>query len=301
MRRLAQRGMLLLPVALTLAVVGALAYTMTREGSMSLSSVDADYDTETARYLAEAGLNLVKWQNQKRGCGSEVGFGSFAFPEGAGKIGEISTGEIKRKSGGILEVSLTATTNRQAVHNLSAFRTTVYDRGDLKTATLNGPGGNDTSITRDTTVSLASRDWLELTDGRSHAVIKFTLPSELNNGSVVSAELKLTQQTSNSSQNPRSLAVHRLTRDWGPGATWSSPWSTPGGDYDPVAAASVNIAGDSEYTWRIDDLVQGWANGTVDNQGVLLKPNGLLDARFYSLDAGNSYEPKLVVRYYKRC
>lgn len=296
MSRHAQRGLLLLPVALMLAVVGTLAYAMTREGGMSVSAVDADYETETARYLAEAGLNLVKWQNEKRGCSSKVGFGSFQF--GGGKI---ETGTIERKGGGILEVSLTATTANGSVQALSAFRTPVYDRGDPKTATVNGSGGNDTSITLGTTVSLATRDRLELTDGRSHALIKFSLPGDLNGGAVISTDLKLTQQTSNSSQVPRSLAVHRVTRDWGPGATWTAPWSMPGGDYDPLPAATVSIAGDSEYIWHIDDLVQSWASGMAANQGVLLKPSGLLDARFYSLDAGNSYEPKLVLRYYKRC
>jgi hypothetical protein len=51
---------------------------------------------------------------------------------------------------------------------------------------------------------------------------------------------------------------------------------------------------------RIDGLVQGWASKIIDNQGLLLKPTGLLNARFRSLDASIN-KPKLVVRYFPRC
>jgi type II secretory pathway component PulK len=60
-----QRGLVLLPMTLALALVAVVAYGMTRDGAMNVSAVDAQFDTERARYLAEAGVNLVKWRNQQ--------------------------------------------------------------------------------------------------------------------------------------------------------------------------------------------------------------------------------------------
>ena len=57
-----QRGLVLLPVTLVLAIVGTLAYVMTRDGTMNVSTIDAQYETDRMRYLAEAGVNLLKFR-----------------------------------------------------------------------------------------------------------------------------------------------------------------------------------------------------------------------------------------------
>jgi hypothetical protein len=289
-----QRGILLLPVALTLAIVGALAYTMTREGSMDVSAVDARYDTEVARYLAEAGLNLAKWQNAMRGCGNDDGFGTVTLPGG-----QIVSDDVDSKNGGSnLSVSLTATTNRGAVHSFDDVVVPMVDLADVGEVTVSS--GSDTTI-RDGSTNLSGADYLETSDGKSHGVISFSLPSQVRNAAVISAILKLTQVDTKSTQPVRSLAVHRVTRDWSAGsATWTAPWSSPGGDYAPNPAATVDIAGNAQYSWRIDALVQDWTNKTSSNYGVLLKPSGLLDARFGSFERSGS-KPQLTVRYFPRC
>lgn len=290
-----ERGLVLLPVALTLAIVGAIAYSMTREGSMDVSGVDARYDIEVARYLAEAGVNLAKWQNQKRGCSSKIGFGTVSLPGGS-----IVSGLIDQKGKNTLIVSLNASTSRGAVHAVESLQMTTYDLTGGKDITLDAPGGSDTSITSGVSTSLAAIQYLETTDGKSHAVMKFPTGGPVDNSAIISAQLQLTQVDSKSTQSPRSLAVHRLLHDWGPGATWTSPWTSPGGDYTAVPEATVDIAGNATYTLRIDGLMQGWVDHSMDNQGLLLKPNGLLEARFASFDA-TANKPKLVVRYFSRC
>jgi hypothetical protein len=309
-----QRGILLLPVALTLAVIGTLAYSMTRDASMSVSNVDTEYDTEVARYLAEGGVHLVKWQNERLGCRSKIGFGTLELPrdvegfETNKSIGSITAGTIEN-DGKFLTVSLVAKTPALAWRPLpgqyavSERKLRMHDRSDPKEVTLNGPGGNDTSITKNVDSSQASLDYLELTDENSYALLKFSLPGAVDNASITSAQLTLTQFFSNSTQSERALGLHRVTRDWGPGVTWSSFLLPQGGDYAPTAAASITLdAGvdTREYTLRIDGLVQGWASKIIDNQGLLLKPSGLVNARFRSLDAASN-KPKLVVRYFPRC
>jgi hypothetical protein len=295
MKRRAERGFLLVPVALTLAIVGALAYTMTRAGSMSVSAVNAAYDTEVARYLAEAGANLAKWQNEKFGCAAPVSFGTVALPGG-----QVVAGVLKREGGGFLNISLTATTSLGAVHVLDGYRTMTHNPFKEDVVTIYGGGNNDSTITYGVGSGQGNSSYLEASDGKSHALVKFGLPGALSNAVTISAYLTLTQFESKSTQSPRSLSVHRITRDWSGGPTWDAPWTTPGGDYAPVPTATVPIAGNGDYTWRIDGLVDGWNKNTFDNQGVLFKPSGLLDAHFYSLDT-SSNRPKLVVRYYPHC
>jgi hypothetical protein len=60
---------------------------------------------------------------------------------------------------------------------------------------------------------------------------------------------------------------------------------------------------DWEY-WYIDDLVQGWVDGSIANHGVLLKDTDESIEKaykaFYSSDWGTAAQrPKLVVTYYE--
>lgn len=85
----------------------------------------------------------------------------------------------------------------------------------------------------------------------------------------------------------RNQEVHRITgaTDWtGTGVTWNTrngtlAWAAPGGDYDPTAtdtqpsgttagtAVSFNVLSDSTST----NIPQGWINGTIPNDGLLVK------------------------------
>lgn len=304
-----QRGILLLPVALTLAVIGTLAYTMTREGSMSVDGVDAEYETESARYLAEGAVHLVKWQNEKTSCYSETGFGTVKLMDGTTEIGTLETGTIDREGKNTLNITVSAKIPARsaglapAEYTISERKVAVHDRSDPTTLTLNGSGGNDTSIKDDVNTSLASSHELELRDGKSHALLRFTLPGDTDGATILSAQLKLVQSYTDSTQTG-TLSVHRVTRDWGPGATWTSPWAAQGGDHVEAAVARIDVSPVlKEFIVPLDGLVQAWANKTVDDgKGILLKSSGLPGARFHSLDASvTSNKPKLVVRYFPRC
>jgi len=301
MKRAHPRGMLLLPVALVLAVAGALAFAMTRDGGMSVAAVDAEYDTENARYLAEAGLALARWQNGKLGCSSNVGFGTVTLP--GGQI-VAQDSDIVRK-GNSINVSLSATTSRGAVNTLTSVTTRMHDASKVTQTTFGGGGGNDTFI-RVGSPNPGGTNLLEITDGQSSALLRFPLPGGMNNAIVLKAELQMTQTDSLSTQSPRSLSVYRVTTNWKNGeATWNlaaanSPWATPGGDTAPAPVATVAIAGNAQYVWRIDALVDGWSNGSLSNLGILLKGSGLLQAHFPSFENASN-NPQLAVRYLPSC
>jgi hypothetical protein len=289
--------MLLLPVALMLTIVGALAYAMTRDGSISAAAVDAQYDTEVARYLAEAGVNLAKWQNEQRGCNSEASFGTIAdLPGGSVKLNNID--DIKHG----LRVDVTSKTTAGASVRLTRD-VLVHDIINLPPGvTLGGLTGNDTTIIKDSPLTgpqLSALPYLELSDGKSHGLIRFA-PGLPENPMVIRAELKLHAFRSNSTQ-PRKLIVHRLMRnDWSAGnATWTKPWVNAGGDYIglPITSAPVTTG---LTILRIEGLVDAWANERIPNYGLLLKPDGMLGDQFHSFDS-NTYAPQLVVRYAPRC
>ncbi len=127
-------------------------------------------------------------------------------------------------------------------------------------------------------------------------------------------------------------AVHPLLKDWiegleyntpvqqGPGVTWNNAidnvtgadyaWTTAGAssssDRDPEVASITDSPANLEQNWltfnsqSLTDLVQGWANGTVANQGILLvgdentnKPDG--SALSITSRNNSSYGPRLVI------
>jgi hypothetical protein len=297
-----QRGILLLPVALTLAIVATLAYTMTSEGSMNVSAVDAQYDVEVARYVAASGIQIAKWRTAKYNCDvNRAKLGTLDVPDGRVSV----AGATMDK--GMLTVNLSASTSRKAGTLQALGRTLpVYDfDAAAKQATMISGGDDDTTIVR--TGTGPSKETLEATDGNAHPLLSFNLPPELaDKGSLIQATLKITKQSENSTQPNRTLGVHRVTRDWKTKeASWTladknASWTTPGGDYAEPAAASMTIApGKDVYTVRIDSLVQSWADGTFPNYGMLLKPTRLVNALFVSFDGAN--KPELTVQYFKRC
>lgn len=302
MTRAPQQGILLLPVALTLAIVGALAYTMTRDGGMSVAAVNARYDIDVARYLAASGVQLAKWRASRSDCDTdydEDGFGTPALPGGTVAVKDI------RWSKGSITVNLTASATSGAVHALTRS-VQVHDFRDPKQKTIIGGGDDDTTIIRDNSTSQAVAKSLEATDGAAHPLVRFNLPGELDRASIIEATLTLTKEGSASTQTERALGIHRITTAWTHGsASWTNPWTAPGGDYVAAPAASVRIDPNAPaeyngaYTVRIDSLVQGWADAPSHNYGMLLKPTRLVKANFVSFDGAS--KPELSVRYYLRC
>jgi hypothetical protein len=116
------------------------------------------------------------------------------------------------------------------------------------------------------------------------------------------------------------VAVHRLLAEWGEGtsnsgdrggdgvaatpndATWrhrlfnTETWTNEGGDFDPIASATVPVDNLNAYTWSSADLVRDvneWLAGTRQNYGWILVADGGAK-RFHSREgAPNIDRPRL--------
>ena len=123
------------------------------------------------------------------------------------------------------------------------------------------------------------------------------------------------------------VTLHRVTQNWGEGAsdalaeegigiepaandaTWlhtffnSQFWSTPGGDFTTEASASTSVDGNGFYTWSSDQLVadvQRWLDDPTTNAGWLLltDESDITAKRFDSRENSTpANRPRLVVEY----
>ncbi|GAA2401209.1 hypothetical protein GCM10010404_68750 [Nonomuraea africana] len=70
-----------------------------------------------------------------------------------------------------------------------------------------------------------------------------------------------------------SLDAHKLTKSFDESATWTSPWASQGGDYDPTALASLSpiTATPGWRRWSITETAKAWRADPATNHGVLVK------------------------------
>jgi Tfp pilus assembly protein PilX len=127
---------------------------------------------------------------------------------------------------------------------------------------------------------------------------------------IQTAELVLNLVSVTATQPGSVISVHRMLNDWTEdSATYAAPrpsgsWAWP----DTYASKPVDsVAFDSPapgfFRWDVTALLQGWVDGTFDNQGLVLASSDGVDAiRFSSgdgLDA--SLHPRLEITYSCEC
>lgn len=293
-----QRGLLLLPVAIALAIMGALAYSMARAGAYDVAAVDAQYRLEAARYLAEGGLRLAKWQNEMiAGCHTRR-FSRVRLPGVAGEMSVESLTVRKNEYTAIVTATADGAVSRQT-RNKMAF----YDRTRLYSMTLPDSEFKDTYISSmEPGKSNGNSSTLEATDDKTHILVGVSLSKVPKDAWVTRATFWLYLNGSSSVQTVRQLAAHAVTRPWTDGsATWNSPWNTtPGGSYETRPEAVTALGGNGWYGWEIGALMQRWRSEALANNGMLFKPQGLNKASFNSENAGNN-RPRMDVSYQLRC
>ena len=125
-----------------------------------------------------------------------------------------------------------------------------------------------------------------------------------SNAIVQSAALGLYVQDE-STTTPLSVGVHHATTPWTVSATWNEAdtgiaWGTPGGDFAAAPDATATVGGTTGVTatWDLTSLVQGWADGSVANDGMILEGSGGTNVlHFATTSAPTSQMPYLDVTY----
>ena len=129
-------------------------------------------------------------------------------------------------------------------------------------------------------------------DGASQRrpMLRFDVQNSLPKGiKVLDAELGLYMLDNDVDNTPATVNLHRITRSWTGAATWNkydgtNNWTTAGGDFDSTVAASNTVnAWGQWYKWFPRQLVQSWIDGSVTNNGLILKEatERSINNRFY--------------------
>jgi RHS repeat-associated protein len=138
--------------------------------------------------------------------------------------------------------------------------------------------------------------------------VKEALPID---SSVLNAQLGM-YLFSASTTNPVSVSAYAAAKPWTTAATWNTydgtnAWTTPGGDVNSKVSpvANPSVTGPAAWVrWYPTQIVQGWENGTIPNEGLLLadttqkQTNDMLS--FYSSKSTNANKPYLTISWVHR-
>ncbi len=136
---------------------------------------------------------------------------------------------------------------------------------------------------------------------RNRAYLQFDLSSIPTTAVVLKAELSLYYHNSSAAQ-PVDIGAYEVTSSWNDGTiTWNvQPTSASTPEYVRKVQATAT---DYFISWYIDDLVQGWIDGSIANYGVVLRDTDETTTKackgFYASDwVYGPRCPKLVIQYY---
>jgi hypothetical protein len=121
--------------------------------------------------------------------------------------------------------------------------------------------------------TLTLQDFRVIQDGAGQARIAFRLPEIPSDRAIVVTRAQVAVTLPGAVRDRRlRLWVHPLTRDWNAGsATWTSPWTRPGGDLDEEArvAVEVDLRGNSAV-FDLTPLVKEVVEEGRESHGFLL-------------------------------
>ncbi|MCX8094564.1 MAG: DNRLRE domain-containing protein [Candidatus Goldbacteria bacterium] len=135
---------------------------------------------------------------------------------------------------------------------------------------------------------------------RRRVLIKFDLSSIPQTAQIIDAKLFIYISTFGAVSNPFYVSAHKINSEW---QETTETWNTHnGGDFSSSESGVVAIASTGSCIIFLDNaLVQGWVNGTIPNNGILLKQsieNTSLDYIVIEMkESLEQYRPYLQVKY----
>jgi len=165
------------------------------------------------------------------------------------------------------------------------------------------------------------------TENRRRAVMAFDIAGNVPAGSIIQSAA-LTLEMSKTEVGAMTFDLHRLTSDWGQGAsnaggqegggtgadpndaTWihtfypGSLWTNPGGDFSVTVRGSTLVDGNGSYNWgsttQMVSDVQGWLDTPANNYGwILTGPEDVRSAKRFNSQENNGVatRPALVIEF----
>ena len=295
---MSRSGFVLVPVVLGITLIALIAFLLTREASLDLRVASGALQADRGLYVAEAGFAHQRWLVDGSNCTGYTNLSSEPF----GSHSYSTT--VAPTSGSPVAINATAALADGTVGTYSRSDIAVYY--DPDSAVLQ-PAGRDAWINSgNPTQNRGGDQVLEVDGDTKRALLWFDLASAIPVGArVTDAQLGLHLQGLGPNVD---VNVYRVTRAWTEGGvTWnttdgSTAWTTPGGDYEGAASATTTLTGGGDYTWDVTALVDGWARGSILNEGFLLRGEAASAAVFSSSDHGTASEhPSLAVTYTAEC
>lgn len=138
-------------------------------------------------------------------------------------------------------------------------------------------------------------------------LLRFDTSAVPEQAQVLRAKLGMYAESRDSTM-PTAAELHQLTRSWNGDATWnrydgSNAWTTAGGDFAQTAADSNSEIGEASSVWEYwypSELVQGWVDGSIANNGLLIKQPAENVAQVVRFAQSGANQPFLDVRYEPR-
>lgn len=168
------------------------------------------------------------------------------------------------------------------------------------------------------TYNFGGTQWTDVENNpKSNFVISFNLPSAVIGKQIQQATIGFYVWYTSNWQANQYLQLYRVTEQWeegtagieGSGAyqagssswnirTGTTAWTTLGGTYAPTQLGSALIPNSASYvTFDITGVVQGWADGTEPNYGVILVNNTTVITGIKASEYSEYARPYLTISY----
>lgn len=138
---------------------------------------------------------------------------------------------------------------------------------------------------------------IESEAGQQRVLISFASAEALQGKKILYARLVVAAEPDSCESSFIEIEISALTRSWSAvSASWTEPWDSAGGDYAPTFSRGSIARGGSGSSAILTDMVQGWANGTLENDGLILISRS--DECSVALTAGSPVDvARIEVRY----
>lgn len=315
-RNRSSRGAILVGVVVVIAVVGAVAFLVSREATLQVHLGAAGSDEEAALQVAQAGLAHGFWYSQNVECLPTTPLANQPMGPHQYELSfqALPDDQIRITSTATLANGVQRSLQKKAlVPSADAPSLVLESEADVYVHTDDHNDGIRLDLH-------AKRD---LSGGKiENALLRFDLPP-LTRWVVGDAGLKLTLLGWNHDEDPAPqspsaipFGVQTLAQHWVEGtgddcpcdgAIWTSydgdpahPWSTPGGDFLPGVVDDQPLYAPGTYTWDVTALVEAWVDGSLPNRGLAIVgiPNKPDQAKFHSREApvAAAERPRLAIQ-----